>query len=151
MNQFNHSDASHHPTIPMDALTEIARLRLDVETLEERGRDSLDFYDCAVWTLKAALKDSYVLGQEDAATAVPEPIVSDSRATADLRIDLLEQFAQTAATDAERLVAHTSWTTDDPIATLRAFAEISGANALTPKLATAAQDILHRLRIGDTA
>jgi len=69
----------------------------------------------------------------------------------DLRIDLLEQFAQTATTDAERFVAHTSWTTEDPIATLRAFADSSAANTLTPKLAEAAQDILRRLRFNDRA
>jgi len=151
MNTLNHSDANNRPTIPMDALTEIARQRLDIVTLEQRGRDRLDFYDCAVWTLKAALKDSYLLGHENAAKDLPQPPAPECSLVRDLRIDLLEQFAQTATTDAERLVAHTSWTTDDPIATLRAFADSSGANALTPTLATAAQDILRRLRIADTA
>lgn len=73
MNQFNHPDTNHRLTIPMEALTEIARKRLDVETLEERGRDSLDFYDCAVWTLKAALKDSYQLGYENALGKPAQP------------------------------------------------------------------------------
>lgn len=131
-------------------LAGIAMQHLDIDTLEERGRDALDFHDCAVWSIKAALKESYLLGQRSAQPDVPEKS-DDAVLARDLRIDLLEQFAQTATTDAERFVAHTSWTTEDPIATLGAFADSSAANALTPKLAEAAQGILRRLRFNDRA
>ena len=69
--------------------------------------------------------------------------------TRDLRIDMLEHLAQTASSDAERFLAHTSWTTEGPIATLRAFTDSSAATALTPKLAEAAQGLLRRLRLDD--
>lgn len=131
-------------------MTQIAQQQLDIVTLEARGRDRLDFYDCAVWSIKAALKESYLLGQRFARPDVSE-LSDDAVMARDLRIDLLEQLAQTATTDAERFVAHTSWTTEDPIATLRAFAESSAATALTPKLAEAAQGLVRRLRLDDRA
>ncbi|SUZ33858.1 hypothetical protein ROE7235_03633 [Roseibaca ekhonensis] len=136
---------------PDATLEDIAMQHLDIETLETQNSDRLDFHDVSVWSIKAALTESYERGYEKGQHTMPEPSVTESRVTADLRIDLLEQIALTAKTDAERFVAHTSWTTEDPMATLRAFADSSAANALTPKLATAAHDILRRLRIDDTA
>jgi len=150
MTDFNQPNSDTRPLIPIDALTQIARQHLDIDTLEERGRDALDFYDCSVWSIKAVLKDAYLLGHGSAHHDVPAPS-DDAVLARDLRIDLLEQFAQTATTDAERFVAHTSWTTEDPMTTLRAFADSSAANALTPKLAEAAQGILRRLRFNDRA
>ena len=45
-------------------LTQIARQHLDVETLETRRSDRLDFHDVAVWSLKAALAAAYQAGVE---------------------------------------------------------------------------------------
>lgn len=45
-------------------LTEIARETLNVDTLETRGSDSLDFHDCAVWQIKEALEAAYAAGKE---------------------------------------------------------------------------------------
>lgn len=131
-------------------LADIAQQHFDIETLETRNSDRLDFHDVSVWSIKAALSESYERGYEKGQQTTAEPTAAESGVTADLRIDLLEQIAQTAKTDAERFVAHTSWTTEDPMATLTTFADNSASNALTPKLATAAQDILRRLRIDDT-
>lgn len=44
-------------------LTEIAKTHLDIETLETRKADSLDFHDVAVWGVKEALKAAYEAGQ----------------------------------------------------------------------------------------
>ena len=44
-------------------LTEIAKTHLDIDTLETRKADSLDFYDVAVWGVKEALKAAYEAGQ----------------------------------------------------------------------------------------
>ncbi len=41
----------------------IARRECDVETLETRGNDSLDFYDISVWSLKKALEQAYEAGR----------------------------------------------------------------------------------------
>ncbi len=43
-------------------LTQIAREHLQVETLETRRSDRLDFHDVAVWCLKGALAAAYQAG-----------------------------------------------------------------------------------------
>jgi len=43
-------------------LTRIAKEHLDLETLETRRSDSLDFHDCSVWGIKAALEAAYKAG-----------------------------------------------------------------------------------------
>lgn len=50
-------------------LEHIARVHLDIETLESRKSDSLDFYDVAVWTLREALEAAYQAGRSDALKA----------------------------------------------------------------------------------
>lgn len=45
-------------------LAQIARQHLDVETLETRRSDRLDFHDLAVWSIKAALEAAYQAGVE---------------------------------------------------------------------------------------
>lgn len=42
----------------------IARDQLDLETLEPRKMDSLDFKEHAVWSMKQALLDAYAAGFE---------------------------------------------------------------------------------------
>lgn len=37
----------------------------DLETLERRGHDSLDFYEVSVWGFKDALEAAYQLGRDD--------------------------------------------------------------------------------------
>lgn len=44
-------------------LTLIAQKHLDIETLETRKSDGLDFHDVAVWQLRAALEAAYRAGQ----------------------------------------------------------------------------------------
>lgn len=43
-------------------LAEIAKKHLNLETLETRNSDSLDFHDVAVWSLKEALQEAYEAG-----------------------------------------------------------------------------------------
>ena len=45
-------------------LTEIAKKHLNLETLETRNSDSLDFHDVAVWSLKDALQEAYEAGHQ---------------------------------------------------------------------------------------
>ncbi|CYV16421.1 hypothetical protein HPA24_03925 [Streptococcus suis] len=45
-------------------LTEIAQEELQVETLEQRWSDNLDFYDVSVWGIKRALERAYEAGQK---------------------------------------------------------------------------------------
>lgn len=40
---------------------------IGVTTLETRNSDALDFHDCAVWSIKAALEDAYRAGLRDGA------------------------------------------------------------------------------------
>jgi hypothetical protein len=45
-------------------IAELVRI-LGVETLETRGRDSLDFEEVAVWRIKEALERAFEFGQEN--------------------------------------------------------------------------------------
>jgi len=47
-------------------LEEIAKIKLDIETLNTRKSDSLDFHEVAVWRLKTALRRAYMAGYEQA-------------------------------------------------------------------------------------
>ena len=59
---------NHIKHTPKDQiLAQIAKDELHLETLETRKSDSLDFHDCAVWSIKAALEAAYEVGQQSAA------------------------------------------------------------------------------------
>ena len=50
---------------PIDTLlADIAQKHLDIETLDTRKSDRLDFHEVAVWNLKEALEAAYRAGQE---------------------------------------------------------------------------------------
>ena len=44
----------------------IAQKHLDIETLETRNSDRLDFHDIAVWRIKDALQAAFNAGQQAA-------------------------------------------------------------------------------------
>ncbi len=46
----------------------IAREILDLETLETRKSDSLDFHDMAVWEIRKALEAAYEAGRNSVTT-----------------------------------------------------------------------------------
>ena len=50
-----------------EMIAEIARRVLEIETLEERKSDSLDFHEVSVWGLKRALEQAFEAGQRDGA------------------------------------------------------------------------------------
>ena len=54
-------------------IEKIAREILDLETLETRKMDSLDFHDMAVWEIRKALEAAYNAGR-DAVTPKIKPI-----------------------------------------------------------------------------
>lgn len=47
-----------------EQLTEIAQKHLNIETLETRNSDGLDFHDTAVWGVKAALLAAFEAGKK---------------------------------------------------------------------------------------
>ena len=52
-------------------LTGIAQKNFsNVETLETRNSDSLDFHDVSVWAIKAALEDAFIAGMTTTALAI---------------------------------------------------------------------------------
>lgn len=51
------------------AIEKIARETMDVETLQTRMRDGLDFYDMAVWNIRKGLIAAYEAGKEAAQSA----------------------------------------------------------------------------------
>jgi hypothetical protein len=57
-------------------INQIAKTHLDLDTLEERKMDSLDFHELAVWQIKAALIAAYEAGRQAGKTnrtARPKP------------------------------------------------------------------------------
>jgi hypothetical protein len=55
---------------PIDKiLAGIASKHLDIETLQTRKSDSLDFHEVAVWTLRDALEAAFTAGVEQARQA----------------------------------------------------------------------------------
>lgn len=42
----------------------IAKKELSIQTLKTQNSDSLDFHDCAVWGIKAALEAAYEAGRQ---------------------------------------------------------------------------------------
>lgn len=55
---------------PIDKLlAAIASKHLDIETLQTRKSDSLDFHEIAVWTLRDALEAAFNAGVEQARQA----------------------------------------------------------------------------------
>jgi len=54
------------PTARDNAINRIAREVLDLETLEARRMDSLDFHEHAVWSIKDALEQAYEVGRKAA-------------------------------------------------------------------------------------
>ncbi len=55
-------------------LTQIAQQHLDIETLERRWSDSLDFHDVAVWSIKAALEAAYQAGVKQGCRQGPKAL-----------------------------------------------------------------------------
>lgn len=49
-------------------IEKIAREILDLETLETRNSDSLDFHDLAVWEIRKALEAAYEAGRSSVTT-----------------------------------------------------------------------------------
>ena len=54
------------PNARDNAINRIAREVLDLETLESRRMDSLDFHEYAVWSIKDALERAYEAGRKAA-------------------------------------------------------------------------------------
>lgn len=74
INEQLHNSATHakgnDPSCPVciaDTITAIAEKHLGIKTLTTRNSDSLDFYDAAVWNIKAALEAAFAAGQQKAA------------------------------------------------------------------------------------
>lgn len=64
-----------------EILLQIAREHLDLETLETRRMDGLDFSDQAVWSLKSALEAAYHAGRKSARVPVRGSIFPDGAET----------------------------------------------------------------------
>lgn len=76
--------ASASMAVPVDpnrdaVLEGLARTTLDVDTLQVRSSDSLDFYDCHVGRIAEALQTAWELGRSGAATrdACPSATTAD--------------------------------------------------------------------------
>jgi hypothetical protein len=48
---------------PEELLRELVRRHFHIDTLETRDRDSLDFHEVAVWSVRTALEEAYRAGR----------------------------------------------------------------------------------------
>jgi len=48
-------------------IEKIARRDLGIVTLETRHSDSLDFHECAVWQIRKALENAFIVGMIEGA------------------------------------------------------------------------------------
>lgn len=55
--------AKRHDQHKEQAVTRIAREVLDLETLDERRMDDLDFHELSVWQIRQALEQAYEAGR----------------------------------------------------------------------------------------
>ena len=62
-----------------DLFTRIAQTHLSIETLETRHRDSLDFHDVGVWSVRDALQAAYDAGLAEGRRNVMAARVNESR------------------------------------------------------------------------
>lgn len=60
-------------------ISTIAREVLDLETLETRKRDSLDFHELSVWQIREALEAAYEAGRQSTRKDRHEVIRGDGR------------------------------------------------------------------------
>lgn len=51
---------------PNDAFEQIARDKLEIETLASRNSDSLDHHELSIWRLRMAMEAAYAQGRKDA-------------------------------------------------------------------------------------
>ncbi|OSM04157.1 hypothetical protein MAIT1_04778 [Magnetofaba australis IT-1] len=91
-------------SIAPDALfEEIASKHLDIDTLETRRLDDLDFHDCAVWAIKSALEAAYQAGMVAAKQRTPKPRENSKQAT------MIALMKRPEGATIEQLEAATSW------------------------------------------
>ena len=62
-----------------DIFSVIARKVMNIETLETRRRDRLDFHDVAVWDIQEALELAFRAGQRIAEGERPNNVLRDLR------------------------------------------------------------------------
>ena len=63
----------------IDLLTRIAQTHLSIDTLETRHRDSLDFHDVGVWSVRDALQAAFEAGLAEGRRNATAARVSDSK------------------------------------------------------------------------
>ena len=74
----------HFP--PQHIIEQIAKQHLDVDTLDTRQSDRLDFHDVSVWGIKNALTEAYAAGQasSDESLDVSSPLALKSSLMAEV-------------------------------------------------------------------
>jgi len=58
---------------PDQLLQQIALEHLDIETLETRNSDRLDFHEVSVWDIKSAMQEAFEAGRKAACATSTQP------------------------------------------------------------------------------
>jgi len=89
------------------AISAIARKNWSVETLEERGRDRLDFADCHVALIQRALNEAFLSGRANGSMRLDAADAAEIRSIASLHL-LLASFEERGRDDADFSEYHVS-------------------------------------------
>ena len=102
-------------TAPGNTLAKIAKQQMQIETLETRKHDALDFHTVAVWEAKSALQAAYDAGRAD---ATPDPAPGGASLVDALRDNLspeavaaIASWLQPASTNDQKVDREIRWFT----------------------------------------
>ncbi len=93
-------------TTTENILAKIAKEQMQIETLETRKHDALDFHTVAVWEAKSALQAAYDAGRADASLALGDALRDNLSPEA---VAAIASWLQPARTNDENVDREVRW------------------------------------------
>jgi len=93
-------------TTTENTLAKIAKEQMQIETLETRKHDALDFHTVAVWEAKSALQAAYDAGRADASPALVDALRDNLSPEA---VAAIASWLQPARTNDENVDREVRW------------------------------------------
>jgi len=93
-------------TTAENTLATIAKEQMQIETLETRKHDALDFHTVAVWEVKSALQAAYDAGRADAKAALVDALRDNLSPEA---VAAIASWLQPARTNDENVDREVRW------------------------------------------
>lgn len=96
-------------TTTENTLAKIAKEQMQIETLETRKHDALDFHTVAVWEAKSALQAAYDAGRTDASASLVDALRDNLSPEA---VATIASWLQPARTNDENVDREVRWFTE---------------------------------------